>query len=589
METKNLTDIQVNSPDNTSENELSPKQLEFALAASRLVEKFTDFANRIEFKGRKDEAQNKFVSAYINGSFPEIFEIIGERSVKTLRAWQTKYAEANNDYRALAPQYKSKKPSCITPEESKILIRLYLNPKQPLTAEVIREATNIFEAKRFPNIRSYSTYKRFLDDWTKENYADYVFYREGEKGLDDKVLPYLERDYDKIEVGDIIVMDGHVNNYEIINPLTGQPKRMITVGALEFKSQYLAGYEIALTENTLSIASALRRAILTLGKLPKIVYIDNGKAFGSKYFHKSEIENLEPLFSRLGIRTIFAKAYHAQSKPIESFWGWMAEMERALPTYVGTSIATKPPRMNRGEKLHMKLYEKAMLNTTIDIWTAHKAMAWWLDQYHHREKMDGHLKGTTPAELFNAGKGPGIDKRELIFLMMQMSINTIYRKGIHMFGTWFWNEAIFGKKLGPGDEVLIRYDILDHDSIFIYDKDGSFICEAMDVAKIHPAAGILGTEADVKALHEQLALKERLKSTIVGEARQFLQDEIYPEIQRTLKEANILGLNEEAKPEIEESETKVTRKKKRSITDRWSMPGEVKAKNIDTTPKAEGF
>ncbi len=565
-------------------NELSEKQMQFALAASRLIEKFIEFANSSEFKGRKKEAQLRFVSAYNNNSFPEIYEIIGERSVKTLQAWQTKYIDANKDYRVLAPQYQSKKSSCITPEESKILIRLYLNPKQPLTAEVIREAINIFQAKRFPHIRSYSTYKRFLDDWTKENYADYVFYREGEKGLDDKILPYLERDYDKIEVGDIIVMDGHVNNYEILNPLTGQPKRMITVGALEFKSQYLAGYEIAYTENTLSIASALRRAILNLGKISKIVYLDNGKAFGSKYFHGSEIENLEPLFSRLGIKTIFAKAYHAQSKPIESFWGWMAEMERMIPTYCGTSIQTKPPRMNRGEKLHMKLYDKAMMGTTIDIWTAHKAMLWWLNDYHNREKLDGHLKGKTPAELFNAGRGPGIDKKELIYLMMSMKVNTLYRKGIRMFGTWYWNEALFGRKLEAGDEVLIRFDLLDRDSIFVYDQAGNFICEAKDVAKVHPAAGLLGTEEDVKTLHEQLALKEKLKSSIVKEARQFLQDEIYPEVTRQLKDANILQI--EDKPEEEKPTSK---KKRKSLIDRWNMPEDKKTKNIDTTSKiAEG-
>lgn len=80
--------------------------------------------------------------------------------------------------------------------------------------------------KRFPHIKSDKTYKRYLESWMKENFAEYIFYTEGEKGLDDKVLPYIERDWTLVEVGDIIIMDGHVNNYEIINPFTGKPKRM---------------------------------------------------------------------------------------------------------------------------------------------------------------------------------------------------------------------------------------------------------------------------------------------------------------------------------------------------------------------------
>ncbi len=580
----------------TTGNELSPRQYQFAIAAAKLINMFIEYSGLPENKGNKTNAQHKFVNAYNNKAWEDIFKIIGQRNIQTIRKWRTKYINSGKDYRALAPQYPVKKQSCVTPEESKVLIRLHLNPlRKPLVSETVHMAIDFFVAKRFPHIRSYTTYCRFLNQWIKDNYADYIFYREGEKGLDDKVLPYLERDYDKVEVGDIIVMDGHVNNYEIINPLTGLPKRMITVGAMDFKSQYLAGYEIAITENTLSIASALRRAILNLGKIPKIVYIDNGKAFKAKYFHESDIDNLEPLFARLGIDTIFAKAYHPQGKPIEPFWDWMAELERIIPTYVGTSIENKPARMNRGEKIHTKLYQKAMQGTTIDIWTAHKAMGWWLDKYHNREKISGHLKGLTPAEVFNEGRGPGVNKKELIFLMMQMNIATLYRKGIRLFSTWFWNESLFGKKLGPGSELLIRYDLLDRDSIFVYDLAGEFICEAKDVEKVHPAAGLLGNEEDIKKLHEQLAIKEKLKSSITGEAKQFIQEEIFPDIKRQLQDANILSLpehsdnpeseNEEAPPSAKASEGK-GRKKKKSITDLWNNPGQKKVRNIDLTSKA---
>jgi len=572
-------EIKLPVPSEEDKKELSKNQLEFALAASRLILKLIAFSDQPKYKGKKVIAEKKFIKAYNQKAFPDIYDVIGKRSLPTLRTWRTKYLKENKDYRVLARNYKTSKASSIPPEQSEVIVKMICNPNKPLVSDVIRSAINYFEAKRFMHIKSYNTYKRYIDNWIKENYADYVFYREGEKGLDDLVLPYLERDWNLVEVGDLIIMDGHVNNYEIINPFTGHPKRMMTIGAIDGRSQYLAGYEIAITENVLAIASALRRAILMLGKIPKVVYIDNGKAFTAKYFHGNDLDNLEALFARLGIKVIFAKKYHAQSKPIEVFWKWMAELERMVPTYVGTSIQMQPPRMNRGEFLHRKFYEKAMQNTTVDIFAAHRAMAWWLDEYHQRKKSSGHLKDLTPAQVFNAGKGAGIDKKELKFLMMDTHITKLYRKGIKMFGTWYWHPEIFGKQIDAGDEVRVKFDLFDRDFILVYDRNGDLVCEAFDVKKVNPAAKLLGTPEEVQEVENQLALKERLKSSVVGEAKKFLVDEIYPFVKKQLNDAKILQLPEPDSSQAVDEDSGSTskkdsgkKKKKGNVLDRWNVP-----------------
>ena len=567
-----LSNTTINNPDTHATviaDELSPEEEKYSLAKANIIKMYLEYL--VKF-GKDNGTRKRFVDLYNHKAFPEQFAQVGKiGSWKTIETWKREYLNNNYDYRVLARK-KISRSSSVPPEQSEVIIKLALNPNRPLLSEVVRMAMEIFEMKRHPRILSPTTYRRFIDNWKDEHYADWVFFREGEQALDNKILPFLERDYNKIGVGDILIMDGHVNNYEILNPATGKPKRMITVGALDMYSNYLCGYEISPTENTFAIAVAVRRAILTLGKIPKIIYFDNGRAFGAKYFHGDDMTNIEALFQRLNIKVIFAKAYHGQSKTIEPFWDWMAELERLMPTYVGTSIEMQPPRLNRGEKLHVKLYEKMMFGTSIDLFTAHKAMAWWLNRYHTRPQQQGHLKGLSPAEVFDAGKGQGINKQELTFLMMQQEIKNIYRNGIKMLNGTYWNEALFGRKW---DDVLVRYDLLETDSIFVYDKAGQFICEAKRMDKVHPAAGILGTEEDVKLLHEQLARKEHLKKSVVGDAKQFLKEEIYPSLKKQF-EANVINLQNEPPEQIDEIQNKKSKKKK-SLSARWGLDDNKKA------------
>lgn len=67
----------------------------------------------------------------------------------------------------------------------------------------------------------------------KNNYAEWVLKREGMKAYHNKVEPYIERDISKIEVEDIIIADGHILNFQVINPFTGKPTRATLVGFLD--------------------------------------------------------------------------------------------------------------------------------------------------------------------------------------------------------------------------------------------------------------------------------------------------------------------------------------------------------------------
>ena len=149
------------------------------------------------------------------------------------------------------------------------------------------------------------------------------FYRQKYKtAFHDKVEQYIVRDISKIDVGDVLIADGHDLNFLVINPFTGKPARAVLVGFLDWKSEALVGYEIMLTENTQCIASALRNAIINLGMIPKVVYQDNGRAFKAKYFQHTDFDEagFNGVYSNLGIKSVFAQSHNARAKVIERFF-----------------------------------------------------------------------------------------------------------------------------------------------------------------------------------------------------------------------------------------------------------------------------
>jgi putative transposase len=564
-----------------STDELSPSQKKYALAASFIITNFTEYCESAEFAKNKCRAQEKFVELYNLGAYPEQLEIIGKKDIQTIRRWKTKYEKSGKDYRVLAPGYHKDKYSTVPLLQAQFLVRLALDPRRRPIAEIAREAREVFVMRNEEIILDKKTYARYLDLFKKEYRAVWGFYREGEAYLDKNELPFAERDWDLIEVGDILFSDGHKLNFTITDPITKRPKRMNLLGFQDARSRVLVGWDIDYSENTLSIALALRRAILTLGKIPKIIYIDNGKAFRSNFFNGQDLSIFAGLFARIGIRVIFAKPYHPQSKTIEPYWHVMAELERLMPTYTGTSIEMKPAYTKRGEKLHSRIHEKFMNGLSVDIFQAHQAIAWWVDNWSKRKQESGHLKGIRPKDVFDQGRGEGIDPKMLTFLMMEEKVGRVERNGIRIFGQPYYSEELFGKEW---TNVMIRYDLLYKDSIFVYDENGKFITEAFPLNKLHPAAKILGTEEDVKNVKDFLTIKSKLKKSITHDAQKILTEEIAPAVRRQISERNIYQLEQNETEQIKNEIIPKSRKKK-NISDSWGMPDDVPEKNIDTISK----
>jgi len=492
--------------------------------------------------GRKMQVRTVFAQAYNSGMvYPALYDRLGTVSWQTIEGWKRTVKTTGETFELCDNRGFCKRGNRIlTPEQGQILLRCALHPNKPLISEAIRKAWSIMHTLGISNGHSETTYRRWLKDWISTHHHIWTFTREGATAWNDDCAMYIERDYNLINVGDILVADGHTLNFEILNPWTGKPKRMTLILWKDMKANYPLGWEIMPTENTQAISAALRRAIIQLGKYPQVAYLDNGRAFRARFFKNTNFEEagFDGIYKRLGMKTIYAWPYHGQSKTVERFFGTFAELERMMPTYSGTSIENKPPRMNRGEKLHRRVYDKIMGDQCLTMAQAHCLIAAWFDEYAQRPQR-GHLEGRAPVDLFLEEKGPGVDKAELTYLMMSEKNRTIHRNGITVHGTNYYDPALYGRR----HPVTIRYDLQDvsksskiMSEIYVYGPNDEYICAARPVEKVHPAANILGTTEDQERLKEHIVARKRQEKEASILAREILETEVLPAHRRQIAE-----------------------------------------------------
>lgn len=518
-----------------------------ALARIDIVKALINY--RVKYKTKK-EADTNFLYLYNSGTYlPQVFNFIGTISIGTLHRWVKNYEDYGTP-EALSPKYKYTRQgeynSILNDEMKTILLQFLLHQNQFNYNKAIHLTKEVLTRRGYENLPCDLTFKRFAEFYKKNNYAEWVYKRKGEKAFRDEVEHYLERDVSKINVGDILVADGHVLNFLVINPFTGKPTRATLVGFLDWKSGALVGYEIMMTENTQCIASALRNAILNLGMIPKIVYQDNGKAFKSKYFQHTDFDEagFNGVYTNLNITSVFAQPYNARAKVIERFFKeFQEEFEKMMPSYIGTSIQDKPAWMKRGETLHKLMHQKSTNGYIPTVQDAIKYIDCWLE--YHNSKPCPNDRNLTIKECLNSVQKQFIKPEILNNLMMKTETRTINKHGITFLGLHYWNELLLNLR----DDVFIRYSLFDLSKIYVYSQKGEFLCVAEQVKKVHPMANYLGTVKDMEEYKQQIQKQKRIKSKIIKDIKKnFPSEEV--EILQIEKTASIIEIKEE-KPKRE--------------------------------------
>ena len=511
------------------------KSKKIALARLDIVHQWLDFRKK---STNKLQADYDFVNLH-NTSNSYLFEILGKISRGTLHRWKN-ILNGTEDYTKLIPQYRYAKVdeyrTCLTDEEIKIFMGLLLHPNRICIGKAIALTKYKLQQQGQSYIPADITFRKYANWFKKNNYDKWVLARDGEKALSDKVEPYIKRDASLLEVGDILVADGHKFAFQVINPFTGKPTRATLVGFLDWKSTALVGYEIMLEENTQCIASALRNAIINLDMIPKIVYQDNGRAFRAKYFTDdkgfSEL-GFNGLYSKLGIETVFARLYNARAKVIERFFKEFQEgFEKLLPSYVGNNIQNKPAYMMRNEKFHKNLHKRIASrrrNASADPFNASnqeefiptidetiKMIDMWLNFRNSQPCPNSPDK--TIAEVLEDRKRQNVDINKLDDLMLATEVKTIQRNGIRFLNCDYFDERLYGFK----NKVLIKYNLFDLTSIKVYTTKGEYLCTAERVIETHPMTKLLGTVKDFEDYKQKIVKQRKLHKKTINAVKVYL-------------------------------------------------------------------
>ncbi len=543
--------IQLHKSEPVPERIISAKQRNKALAKYDLITNWINYrAEKKELGISNRKADVEFLDSYNTGLlFPEIYQKLKHVGIGSLYKWRDLVSKDRN-WTSLVCNYKYSDSKTyrtkLSEQEIEIFIKILLSPNQFSIGKAISITEHILKQQGITDIPDDITFRRYAN-WYKNNYFDkWTLAREGIKALKDKVEPYIRRNVSMIDVGQVLVADGHTLNFQVINPFTGKPCRATLIGFLDWKSGGLVGYDIMLEECTQNIASALRNAILNMGTIPEYVYQDNGKAFKSRFFNGDKNFNelgFTGVYEKLGIKPVYAEPYNARAKVIERFFlDFQESFEKLIPSYIGTSIEHKPAYLNRNEKLHKQIHQQKA-NFVPTIKQTLILIEEWLRFKHSQPCPNDATK--TIQEMLDSIERKHIDESELDDLMMAQEIKHIGRNGIRFLKSDYFNDSLYGIR----KKAIIKYSLNDLSYIKVYTINGEFLCRADKVTGTHPLAYQMGDINDIEDYKQKITKQRQLRNKTIKAIKEHFSVEDINLIKDKLLEA-----------EVETSEPPVTEK-----------------------------
>lgn len=528
VSTENVPTRALPSPQPPVEEHPAPKQERLARLKATFCEQM--LARLVTKDVPRMQLWSDITQLYNHGLYlPELFELAGTKTERALRFWLSEYQAAGRDYFALARSNSAvSQGRCVTAVEAAFLQKTMLHRNAPKLGSAISLLKAAEREHLLESPSSLRTLRRWWEDFEHQHKPEVTLARHGSTYLSNVLMPSLIRDTSLLKANDVWVADGHELGFDVIDPASGKAKRMTFITWQDFASRWFVGGELAFTEHSQHVYSALRNSILNDGGPPRLGYLDNGKAFKAKIFTGSardtdfEVES-PGIFAKLGMDCMFAWPYNARSKPIErAFRTLQEQLERFISSWRGANVADKPADLQRNEKWMQQIFERKPL--TIE--EAKLAVSFWCWNIYGNTPHKG-LGGRTPREVWEANPMPAerrIAPERLNYLMLSEMSRTIQKEGVRLLGRMYWHRDLIPR---VGQRVLLRYDLADIRQALVYDERDRFICTAELRETVHAFVKLTGDKLSELDYQRQLSDHRHLKKQ-VHQKTKLLLDAIPP-------------------------------------------------------------
>lgn len=288
-----------------------------------------------------------------------------------------------------------------------------------------------------------------------------------EKQFNQAHLSYIPQDTSKLRpnekwVFDHMRFDFHVNAW-------GKAARPWLTAIMDMRARFIVGWCVSLQPDRLTIASALRMALLGCG-IPEEVLLDNGKDFRARYlaaggrrlsrWRDDYLADLPEqvrggIFDKLGVRVRYCMVYHPQSKPVERFFRTLHEQfDSGIPGYCGRNPSNRPDAWKvliraHGEAVKAGVPEESPL---LPIELVPRLLGLYLGEYHRQSHCG--LRGRMPAQVYKKS-AQQLTPEDANLLLLEQEARKVERCGVRLFGQRYEDAGLY---LHNDHTARVHYD-----------------------------------------------------------------------------------------------------------------------------------
>lgn len=350
---------------------------------------------------------------------------------------------------------------------------LFLDQRQPSVRQCLRQVRFINDDRNMGwRLPKPDAMYRYVKD--RIPLPVLILHREGLAAYEAKCAPYVQRDPESVEPGQVWVGDHSQFNCWI--GYRGKWIRPWITAWEDMRSRMIVGSYLSASPNQTTIMLAMKRGIEKFGP-PDSAKIDNGRDYDSEMWtgttkqkrralKKGYIDEpmVAGIYAMLGIGVSFAIPYNAKAKPIERFFDTLdKQFTKTVDTYCGKDTARRPDDLK-------DLLKEPPSSDTYDLASFGRVVGRYIEAYNNAAHTGAGMDGRSPAEVFEGRASRRVMVEGVADLLLRVWSKEIKvgKNGVRINNIYYgqYNTELL---MQQGRTVRAAYDPDDMSRVDVYD------------------------------------------------------------------------------------------------------------------------